>query len=215
MSPATTLLSQQEIDRSESSLVQSRFPSLLNPIGSSLTTDPGRDASQIDSISNAVPSIEKSDELRRNEAIFSGTGITLTGEYQLFQAHVPSIRFSTEPASNIKEAWQLQIENQLDQLLSLPSEGGDEGASRVAEEAVNVAKQLIDRLHRSRQIACSEVFPMSGGGVEIEISAPFWEGAIWIEGLRAARYIVKIGGKTRSGTAAPEDIPDRIWESLG
>ena len=89
-----------------------------------------------------------------------------------------------------------------------------EGSPAIREENLDVAKQLVRRFYTDRSLRCTDVFPTSQGGVELEMESRFWEAAIWVNDPTSVEYFVKCGSKKHSGKAPPRVIPDKIWESV-
>jgi hypothetical protein len=209
-------------ERSDSSISETSLPPKQTPSGASSTFELAPKQREFEAEMSAAGAPPESKEVGLSERIISGTVVSLLGkfefllgEFEFIAPEVPSVVFSSHGTLNIKEAWQLEIEKQLEELLSLPDNFDTEGSPHVSPDIVNLARQVIDNLYRSRGIKCTQVFPTSHGGVEIEIDERFWEAGIWIDSANKAEFIVKIGGKRRSGSAVPGDLPEKIWEALG
>jgi hypothetical protein len=152
-----------------------------------------------------------------NESIVAGTTIGLHGEFSYLApvASVPQIVFSATPGSGIKEGWQIELEEKIDNIGILPPDFDAEGSPSIKLENMAAAKALIALLYQAKKIKCTDVFPTSKGGIEIEIASTFWQAAIWVDSPTRVEYVVKVGKSTIDGDSDLDDVPEKIWEALG
>ncbi|MCH8074883.1 MAG: hypothetical protein IIC64_03590 [SAR324 cluster bacterium] len=152
------------------------------------------------------------------EEIANGTSFEVSGDYPKIE-HSPfapvSINFELSHNPLAREPWLIDLCADIENLGALPDNYDGENSRKIFRENIEAAKFLVVYLYDQRGFRCSGAFPTADGGIELEIESKFWESAITIENTEKVEYLVKIGGKVKSGTALLEDIPDKIWEAIG
>ncbi len=131
--------------------------------------------------------------------------------------HIETQGFSINVVFSISEVvpnWLTDLEQQIEHFAWLEPDFDGDGSPAIKADNLDAAKQLARRLYSERSLRCTEAFPTSQGGVELELETRFWEASIWVNDPASVEYFVKFGNKKRSGRAPANIIPDKIWESL-